>query len=62
MADADTIRFPLETILSAGQDTRPLDTCPAGHLVVAGRTHWQPIALADLQHLVCRWVEHDPDD
>jgi hypothetical protein len=62
MPDDELIGFPLETILSAGEKAQPLDTCSLGHLVVAGRTHWQPTGLADLQTLTCRWVEHPADE
>lgn len=41
----DSLSFPLETLLSAGQATRPLDVCRLGHLRVSGRTCWRPLAF-----------------
>ncbi len=59
----DRISFPLETILGASEREPALTSCPDGHLVVAGRTHWAPRAVsADLGSLICDWVTHEPAD
>lgn len=41
----DRLSFPLETLLTASDTVRPLDVCRHGHLRVAGRTCWRPIAF-----------------
>lgn len=55
----ERLAFPLEALLAAGERERALSVCDLGHLVVAGRTHWRPVALTpDCRGLVCDWTEH----
>lgn len=55
----DRLSFSLELLANADQAPKPLSVCDDGHLVVAGRTHWQPVALdGPLRSLICDWVEH----
>jgi hypothetical protein len=55
----DRLAFPLETLLTAAHQRKPLTVCDRGHLVVAGRTHWQPVRLTpDLHAIVCEPVTH----
>lgn len=55
--------FSLEWLVgAAGRPAEVLSVCDDGHLVVHGRTHYQPTRLsADLHALWMRWVDH-PDD
>lgn len=56
----ETIRFSFDMLAGAALNQAPLTSCKDGHLVVSGRTHWQPIAVDEfLRGLVCRWVEHE---
>lgn len=56
----DTIRFSFEMLAGSATNQAPLTVCPDGHLVVSGRTHWQPLAIDEnLRGLICRWVEHE---
>lgn len=56
----ETIQFPFETLATAAANAAPLTVCADGHLVVSGRTHWEPIAIDEnLRGLICRWVEHE---
>ena len=56
----ETLRFSFETLAGAATNAAPLTVCPDGHLVVNGRTHWQPLAIDEnLRGLICRWIEHE---
>lgn len=57
----DQISFPLETLLTAGNTTRPLDVCHLGHLRVSGRTCWRAVAFTPgPRGVICEPVDqHD---
>jgi hypothetical protein len=56
----ETIKFSFETLATSAANAAPLTVCPDGHLVVSGRTHWQPMSIDTLlTGLICRWVEHE---
>ena len=61
-APADRLPFKLVWLADADAKPQALAVCERGHLVVNGRTHWAPAEFtADLQALMCEFVEH-PDD
>ncbi len=54
----DEMPFSLEWLAKA-HTISAVTVCPAGHLVVHGRTHWEPLRLsADLRALWCRIADH----
>lgn len=59
MDDDKLIPFSLDWLAEAGAKQKPLTVCDAGHMVVRGTTHWQPVRFAaDLHALWCVPVDH----
>jgi hypothetical protein len=60
------VEMPFSLDWLHGAATKPpevLTVCDAGHLVVHGRTHYQPTRFSsDLGAIWCRWVHHGEED
>lgn len=56
---SDRLSFPLETLLAASDAVRPIDLCARGHLRVAGRTCWTPVAFEPgPRAVICEPAKH----
>jgi hypothetical protein len=57
----EEMAFSLEMLIGASKQPEPvLSACDRGHLVVRGRTHYEPIRMADDLHAIWfRWVDHE---
>lgn len=54
----ERLAFALATLADTANAPRPIAGCDNGHLIVAGRTCWQPETFsADLKTITCRLVE-----
>jgi hypothetical protein len=53
------LAFSLDLLAEAAKQTPPLTACPDGHLLIRGRSCWNPVRFsADLRALYCVPVEH----
>lgn len=59
--DATQMQFSLEWLAGAASTTPQLTVCNHGHLVVAGNSHWQPVAFDQTgRALICELTDrHD---
>lgn len=61
--DHEELPFSLDWLAGAAAKVPSVAACNRGHLIVNGRTCWQPLSFsADLRALICTFVEpHGPD-
>lgn len=60
MTQPDELPFRIDWLAAAAEKKPAVTACNLGHLLINGRTCWQPNRVsADLQAIWFRWVEHE---